>query len=403
MARFRHRAGGICVEHQLSLFDRLGTFTLKAQTSDPRTPAVKLFCVVLAMMGLGLLLQAAHASTVYAEPAQFRAEIFEQSMFRVVALGVLILGYRIGPLKLRPLIPGLVVLSALLLLACWVPGLSAPENGSHRWVMIPGLGLTVQPSELARLCLVLWVADRCTRLGSRLQSVREGALPILAVGLTFVALIGLETDLGGALVFLFVFLFTWFVGGASFAQFTGSIASMGTAAILIAVTCMDYVRRRIEVFLGQATNAQVDSSIEALGSGRLFGVGLGQGQWRNSAMPYQDSDYVFALVGEEFGFFGMAVCIGLTISFVWFALRLVLSIHDRYAALAAFGLFLGVGVQAMIHMQVVTGLAPPKGMTLPFMSDGGTSLIVSSLAVGLALGAARVKRPSSPAASSFAA
>ena len=393
MARFRRRGGGAStatLEHQLTLFERLDEFTRRAEAPNPSRPAVKLFCLVLAIMGLGLILQASHAATIYADPADFRREVFQQSAFRVVALAVMLIGYRFGPSRLRPLLPALVVLGAILLVGCWIPGLASPENGSNRWITIPLLGTTLQPSELARVFLVLWVADRCTRLGPKLLDLRQGVLPILGMGLFFVALIGLETDLGGALVFLTVFLCTWFVGGASFAHFTSSIAAIGGAAFLVAVTSFKYIRHRIDVFLGNAQNDQVTSSIEALGSGQLFGVGFGHGQWRTSAMPYQDSDYVFALLGEELGFFGMALCIGLMVAFVWFSLRLVLTIRDRFAALAAFGLLLSVGLQAMIHMQVVTGLAPPKGMTLPFISDGGTSLVVSSLAVGLALGAARV-------------
>jgi cell division protein FtsW len=393
MARFRRRgaSAAVVLERQTTIFDRLDSLARRARAPHPSRPAVKLFCIVLAMMGLGLLLQASHAATSFVKTADFQREVHQQSVFRVIAIGVLLLGYRIGPARLRLLLPLLVVLSAFLLIACWIPGLEAAENGSHRWVRVIGSKMTLQPSELARVFLVLWVADRCTRLGPQLLDLRRGVFPILGVGLFFVALIGLETDLGGALVFLTVFLFTWFVGGASFAHFTGSIATIGGAALLLAVSSVDYIRTRLEVFLGHATNEQVESSIAALGSGKLFGNGLGQGLWRNSAMPYQDSDYVFALLGEELGFFGMALCVALILAFVWFSLRLVLSIRDRYSALAAFGLLLSVGLQAMIHMQVVTGLAPPKGMTLPFMSDGGTSLVVSSLAVGLALGAARVE------------
>jgi len=362
MARFRRRGGeaALSIEHQATIFERLDVLTRKAQAVDAGRPAVKLFCVVLAMMGLGLVLQASHAATVRSE-AGFHAELSQQAVFRVIALGVLLIGYRLGPLRLRPLLPALVVLSAFLLVACWIPGIEASKNGSHRWIRLHPLGVTLQPSELARAFLVLWVADRCTRLGPQLLDLRRGVAPILAVGLTFVVLIGLETDLGGALVFLTVFLFTWFVGGASFAHFTGSIATIGGAALLLAVSSVDYIRTRLEVFLGQATNEQVSSSIEALGSGKLLGNGIGQGQWRNSAMPYQDSDYVFALVGEELGFFGMALCVGLILAFVWFSLRLVITIGDRYSALAAFGLLLSVGLQAMIHMQVATGLARPRG------------------------------------------
>jgi cell division protein FtsW len=393
MARFRKRAGepgqGAVVEQQLGLFERLGSLTRRVEAPCPTQPAVKLFCLVVAIMGLGLLLQASHASTALADPADFRREVTQQSVFRVAALAVMLVAYRIGPGGLRRFLPALVVLSGLLLVACWLPGLASPRNGSNRWVVVPLTGLTVQPSELARVFLGLWVADRCTRLGPLLSDLRRGMLPILGVGLTVFILIGMETDLGGALVFLTVFLATWFVGGASIAHFTGSALTLGSAAILAAVTSLDYVRSRLETFLDQKQNDQVDASLEALGSGDLYGVGLGQGGWRTSGMPYQDSDYIFSLLGEELGFLGLALVVGMMFAFLWFALRLVLSIRDRFAALSAFGLLMGVAVQAMIHMQVVTGLAPPKGMSFPFLSDGGTSLLVSALAVGLALGAAR--------------
>ena len=115
-------------------------------------------------------------------------------------------------------------------------------------------------------------------------------------------------------------------------------------------------------------------------------VPTGLGDARNQGVPYLDSDLVFAQVGEELGVLGLVLLVGLYLAFAWYSLRLVLSIPDRYEALAAFGLLLCTALQAMLHMQIVSGLAPPKGMTLPFLSDGGTSLLVSCLAVGLALG-----------------
>jgi cell division protein FtsW len=394
MARFRKRGGDqvAAVERQLGLFERLDSLARRAEAPCPSRPATKLFCLVAAIMGLGLLLQASHASTALADPADFRAEVMQQAVFRVAALAVMLVAQRIGPRGLRPLLPALVVLALFLLLACWIPGLASPRNGSNRWVVVPFTGLTIQPSELARVLLEVWVDDRCKRLGPLLSDVRRGTLPILGVGLAVFVLIGLETDLGGGLVFLTVFLATWFVGGASFAQFTGSGLALGSGALLLAMTSLDYVRSRVANFLGDEQNDQVDASRDALGSGDLYGVGLGQGGWRTSGMPYQDSDYVVSLLGEELGYLGVALVVGMVLAFLWFALRLVLSIRDRFAALSAFGLLLGVALQAVIHLQVVTGLAPPKGMSFPFLSDGGTSLLVSALAVGLALGAARGAR-----------
>ena len=391
MARFRRRSGVPHLvgpaEHQTTIFDRLEVIQRLVEVHDPVRPAVKLLCVVLAMMGLGLLLQASHAATILA-PDAFVAEVVEQSLFRILGLTALLVAFRLGPERVRPMLPALVIAAGVMLLLVWMPWIGKPENGSHRWIRVPILGLSFQPSEFARIVMVIWVADRCTRLGDRLHDLRRGLLPILAVCYVFFGLIALETDLGGALLFLICFTCTLWVGGARSGQLAFLVISGCTLVVVFTVINYGYIRNRIAVFLGHEQNAQVSQSVEALGSGGVFGVGLGRGLYRNHGVPYQDSDYVFALVGEELGLFGMLLCLGLSLALVWFAMRFVLSLPDRFSALAAFGLLLSVGMQTIIHMGVVTGLAPPKGMNLPFVSDGGTSLLISTLAVGLALGAA---------------
>ncbi len=395
MARFRSSAAAADAalprERQLTLFERLDALARRTAPADPSGPAVKLLCIVLALMALGLVLQASHAATI-SGPAHFAGEIQQQAKFRVLGLGVLLAAYWIGPAGLRRHLPALAVLAAILLLMVWIPPFAKPENGSFRWIRVPGLGLSFQPSELARILLMLWAADRCVRLGPRVREARRGLFPMLAVGLFFVALIGLETDIGGALIFVACFASVLWVGGVRPYQAAGALTVVGLGGLLLGAGHLGYVKRRIAVFLGEGKNEQVDQALGALGSGDWFGVGLGGGLYRNEAMPYQDSDYVFALVGEELGLVGQVLVLGLLIAFAWCALRLVLAVRDRYLALSAFGLLLSVCLQAMVHVQVVTGLAPPKGMTLPFLSDGGTSLVVSSLAVGLALGAARPRR-----------
>jgi cell division protein FtsW len=349
---------------------------------------VRLFWIVLVISGLGLMLQANHAATTQ-PPEVFWSGLWSQALFRVAALGALLAGFRLGPERLRPAIPPLVALSFVALVLVYVPGISSTINGSRRWLPIPGLGLTFQPSELARIVLILWVADRCIRLGREVEDWRRGVWPALRLGLVAFLLILGETDLGGALLFLVCFLVTMWVGGARLSHLSGPIAFAGGAALLLLLFGASYVRHRLEMWLGSTHNDQVVRSTQAMASGDWLGVGVGQGLFRNAGVPYLESDYVYALVGEELGLLGMLALIGLYLAFLWYALRLVLSIRDRYAALCAFGLLLSVAVQAMVHLQVVSGLAPPKGMTLPFVSHGGTSLVVSSLAVGLALGAAR--------------
>lgn len=381
-------------ERQLTLAERLDGITRLAEVHDPRRAALGIFAVVLALVGLGLLVQVGHASTTL-DPDAFRAELLQLFAFRITGIAILLLAYRVGPDGVRRFVPALAALAIVLLLAVYVPGLSAVANGSRRWIHVPGSGSTLQPSEFARVVAVLWVASRCARLGPLVRDGRRGYLPMLGLGLALFVAVLAQPDLGGALLFLLCFLCTMWVGGARPTHVAGSLGTAAVGALLLAVSSYAHVRERLAVWVGDSSNTQVLHASEAMASGDLWGVGLTHGGWRNHGLQYMQTDYVFSLVGEELGFFGQCVVVGLLLAFAWHSLRLVLSIRDRYRALAAFGLLMSVALQAMLHVQVVTGLAPPKGMNLPFVSDGGSSLFASCAAVGLALGAVRARESSS--------
>lgn len=373
-------------EHQMTFVAYLDSLTRRAVVRDPRGPAVAVFAIVVALMFIGLLVQASHAATTY-EPEAFRGLLRSQTLFRVVGLAVLLGAARLGPSGVRRFIPVVCVLIALCLIGVFVPGTRAVINGSHRWLDL-GL-LRFQPSELARIVMVLWVADRCVRLGPLVRDVRKGFFPVLAMLLFFFALIAIETDLGGGILLLLCGFATMWVGGARPSHVFLILGGVSSGALALGYATIPYMRHRIQIFLGTQSSAQISDSLSAMQSGGFFGVGLGQGAYRNLGVPYLESDLVFAQIGEEFGYFGMLLVLGLLVGYLWFSLRLVLSIRDRFDALASFGLLVSTALQAMLHVQVVAGLAPPKGMTLPFISHGGTSLLVSCLGVGLALGAAR--------------
>jgi cell division protein FtsW len=389
MGRKKRGDSGPGSTRQLTLTGFLEDLAKRAEFHDPARPATRLFLTVLALMGLGLLLQASHAATTL-PMEEFRDELSGQLAFRLIAVAALLLGFRLGPAGIRPVVPYLLAVAGVMLVLVFVPGVGGPINGSHRWLRVAGLSF--QPSELARIALVLWLADRCVRLGGRVHDVGRGVAPMMAVVAVCFGLILIETDLGGAMLLLICALSTMWVGGARMLPVFGGFVAVGGGAIISMMTVVPYARDRIAMWFGHVRNAQVAGTVDAMSSGHLTGSGLSHGTFRIAGVPYLESDYVFALVGEELGVLGMLLVLALLCAFLWFALRLVLSVDDRYSALVAFGLLVSVGVQAMVHVQVVSGLAPPKGMTLPFISDGGTSLVVSSLAVGLAVGAARTQR-----------
>lgn len=370
---------------QMSLTEVLVSVGRRAGDVDPMRPARRLFACVLALSGLGLLLQASHASTSLTW-SSFRSDLVLELCFRATGLLVVIGAAWVGPGRLRRFLPVLVTLSLLSLLAVWFPVIGAPRNGAHRWL---DLGFSIQPSELARLVLILWIADRCARLGEHARSFTWPLVKTLLMVALFAGLVSRQPDLGAALVILICAFATMWEGGVDIRRV--GLPLLGLASIVFGTVAAyrPYVRSRLGMWFGEVENEQVAASIDALSSSGPTGVGLGQGWLRNLGFHYQDSDFVFALVAEELGWFGMALVLGLLLAFLVFSLQVVASIRDRYLGVTAFGLCISVLFQALVHVQVVAGMAPPKGMTLPFLSDGGTSLIVSSLAVGLAIGAAR--------------
>jgi len=389
MARFGRRGHAVGAhERQTTLFARFDDLARRVQGSDARRPALALLGTVLGLLGIGLLIQLSHAATTL-PVSEFRAELLHVLEYRVLAIVVLLAAFRLGPTRMQPFVPLLVVLAIAGLVAVFVPSLSRAVNGSQRWIQVPFTGLTVQPSEIARVVMVLWVADRCRRLGPLVEDMRRGFLPMLLFGITLFCLIVQQPDLGGALLFLMCFVATMWVGGARPAHVAGSLGLAGGGALVLAISTLAYVRERIAVWIGGSGNDQVHRAVDAMASGNWFGVGLTHGGWRNSGLQYMQNDYAFSLIGEELGLFGQMTVVGLFLAFAWFALRLVLSLRDRFCALVAFGLLTSIAFQAVLHLQVVTGLAPPKGINLPFISAGGTSLVASCLAVGLALGGIR--------------
>lgn len=370
---------------QLRLGEVLESVVRRAEDHDPSRPARRLFAVTLALLGFGLILQANHAATTL-DQADFRRDLTLELGFRAVALVVLMACALIGPARLRGYLHWLVM-AALALLACvWVPGLESPYNGAHRWINV---GFSVQPSELARIALILWIANRTAQMKGSHRSFGLPVVKTLALVTLFAGMIAGQPDLGGALVLVICASAAMWEGGIDIKRVGAPIAVVAAGLFGVLATVEPYVRNRLGMWLGDVQNDQVQTSIEALSGANAVGTGLGHGVLRNLGFHYQDSDFVFALVAEELGWFGMALVIGLLLAFIGFALQLVASIKDRYCATAAFGLCISVLFQALVHVQVVAGVAPPKGMTLPFLSDGGTSLIVSSAAVGLAIGAGR--------------
>lgn len=347
------------------------------------TCALTLMGVIMVFSASGVM-----AETRYGDSMFF---LKRQILWLVLGIGVLHWVARQEYDVWKTLTPYLLGLTVVLLIVVLIPVLGTQVNGARRWLRLAGF--SVQPGELAKLAVVLYLASFLVRKEQDVTSLSRGVLaPLLVVG-GVAALVMLEPDMGTATVLIIIAWGLLFLGGAKMTHLLCLGLSLLPVTYLL-IMQSDYRRRRFLNFLDpwqDPTNAgfQLTQSFVALGNGGMFGVGLGEGRQKLFFLPEVHSDFVLALVGEELGFLGTAVLLGL------FAVLIVRGFHiagrapDAFGRHLASGVTLLLGVQVVINMGVVSGLLPTKGLTLPFVSYGGSSLLVSLGAIGMLLSVSR--------------
>jgi cell division protein FtsW len=287
--------------------------------------------------------------------------------------------------------------AAVLLLVPLLPfthAITPTINGSRRWV---SLGfVAVQPSELAKFAAVVWTAMLAAKKGERIRTFRYGVLPFLVVLAPIVALIFFEPNLSMALLVVLLAGVVLFTAGARIGHFL-ALGVVATPLLFGAVASAQYRLARVVTFLnpGSAPSEatwQVHQSLVGIGAGRLFGVGLGQGQQKLGYLTYAYSDFIFSTIGEEWGFLGVLAILVLFGTFVWLGFRIARSARDPFGQLLAVGLTALIGVAAALHIGVSLALLPATGITLPFISYGRSSLFVALVATGVLVSVGRARR-----------
>jgi cell division protein FtsW len=309
-------------------------------------------------------------------------------IFGAIALVIMHVTARVGLAKIRDLTPLLLGGSIFLLVA--VLGMGTEVNGATRW--IGGGFLQIQPSELAKVALILYGADLLARKPKRVQSL-EGIMPFLLVAGASCLLIMLQPDMGTTMVICFSVAATLIAAGARPVDLGKIVLVIGGLALLLAVV-EPYRMARLTSFLHPAADAsgagfQAAQAKIALGSGGLFGVGIGNGVQKAFYLPEAHTDMISAVIGEELGLVGIAGVVGLFGMFGYAGLKTAQKAKDNYAKLLVAGLTSLVLVQAAINLFAVMGLAPLTGVPLPFVSYGNSSLMATLFAVGLILNVAR--------------
>lgn len=262
-----------------------------------------------------------------------------------------------------------------------------PINGTHRWFVFQGIQL--QPAELAKPILVLFLASYLAKREERINDLATGLLPVLSVLLIVCGLILLQPDFGTAATLIFVAASLIFVAGLSWRRILGFGIIFVPVALLVLVSA-DYRRDRILTFLNPEGDPlgkgfQALQSLIALGTGGLTGLGIGNGRQKLFFLPEPHTDFIFSIIGEELGFIGTVSLLAVFSFLVWRGFRVAIRSNDRFVYYAALGLTLLIAVQVLINVSVAVCLLPTKGLPLPLVSYGGSSLMATLLSIGLLL------------------
>lgn len=287
----------------------------------------------------------------------------------------------------------LLIISFFLLVLVLIPGIGKSSYGARRWFRIGPINF--QPSELAKLAVMIYAADFLARKKSKVADFWNGFIPLMMVLGVFALLIVKQPDLGNTVLMASIVLIMMFVAGADLKQI-GILGLLAAPVLYFLVAKVPYRLARIMAFLdpwqdSQGAGFQLTQSQIALGSGGLFGVGLGHSMQKLFYLPAAHTDFILSIIGEELGLVGTLCVIGLFAAFIWQGVRIVKRTTDP------FGYFLGVGIMSMMSLQAVVnigvsiGAFPTKGLPLPFISYGGSALIFHLIAVGILLNISRIQ------------
>jgi cell division protein FtsW len=320
--------------------------------------------------------------------------LIRQSMYMGAGACALLVCARLDYAFWRRIRGVLVVVTMGLLVVVLVPHLGVSAGGSSRWI---GVGmLQLQPSELMKLALAVFAADLLTRRADPDTDPKMVIVPVLAVlGISGVLILK-QPDMGTALVLSCIAFGILFMGGVPLGPIMKILGAFAGLALVVGLAD-PYRRDRILSFLNPSANRsgtgyQVWQSLIGLGSGHVFGLGLGGGHEKYGTLPNAHTDFIFSVVGEELGLVGGVVLLSLFFGLAWFGLRAATRAPDRFGSLLAVGITTWIASQAIINVGAVIGVLPVTGIPLPFISYGGSSLIITMAAVGVLLNIAAKER-----------
>ena len=281
----------------------------------------------------------------------------------------------------------ILLLSLILLILVLIPGIGTLRNGSRSWFKIGPFGL--QPSEIAKVSLIIFLSKYLEKNQNNLSNIKKSILPVLGIIFLFFGLIMLEPDFGTGMVIVLSLMLILFISGVKL-KFFASLGVLGILGIAGLIIIAPYRLKRIISFLNPwsdplGSGYQIIQSLYAIGPASLLGLGFGKSIQKQFYLPEPQTDFIFAIICEEFGIVGAISVIALFISLFYIILKISLKQNNLFAKYLSFGLGMQIILQGTLNLCVVTSLIPVTGVTLPFFSYGGSSLLVSMISIGIIL------------------
>lgn len=346
--------------------------------------------ILIAIFGIVMIYSASSIWAEYKFHDSFKF-VKAQGIFFIVGIFIMLtlakIDYKIYEKKAN-----LILLVCFLLLGLvLIPGIGSVRNGSRSWFGIGGFG--IQPSEFAKIGLIIYTAKYLAKNQKDMRYIKKGVLPLLSLIGVFFILIMLEPDFGTAMVIVLTLVVMIFISGVKISFFV-KIGLLGLLGIVALIIMAPYRMLRIVAFLNPwsdplGSGYQIIQSLYAIGPGGLLGQGFLKSRQKQFYLPEPQTDFIFSIISEEFGFLGILIITSFFFFIYYRIIKISLKSSDLFGKYLAFGLGTGIIIQALLNIAVVIGLLPVTGVTLPFFSYGGSSLLVSMASIGIILNISR--------------
>ena len=353
---------------------------------------ILLSCIFLNIIGLIMIYSSSSIWAKYKFNDQFRYLKF-QAIFMIVGLILIKIISKINLDYIKKKSNLLLITGLILLILVLIPGIGKVRNGSRSWFGIGSLG--IQPSEFMKISLIIFTAKYLENNKRQMKNIKEGVLPILILTIIIFGLIMLEPDLGTGVIITVTIIAMLFISGVKINFFVG-IGILGLLGIAVLIIIAPYRVNRILSFINPwkdplGTGFQIIQSLYAIGPGSLFGLGLGNSRQKHFYLPEPQTDFIFSIICEELGFVGASIVVILFALITFEGFKTARKNTNLFKKYLAFGITFSLAFQSSLNLMVVVGLIPVTGVTLPFLSYGGSSLLISMISIGLLLNTSKNK------------